>query len=102
MSKHLSAALLTAVMLAGCATVTVRPAGGPKIADKPDVELTKNYFFWGLSGEHTIDVQPLCGSKGVEQMQSVYTFGDGFLGAITLGIYAPKSARIWCNMEGAK
>jgi len=100
MLKSLSAALLAASVLTGCATVTIRPSGGEKIADNPDYQQRKNYFFWGLAGEHSIDVAQICAAKGVEQVQSLRTFGDGFLGAITLGIYAPKTAKVWCNLEG--
>jgi hypothetical protein len=95
------AATVAAFLLAGCATVTIRPEGGEKIADKPDSQQSKNYFFWGLAGEHTIDVKEICGSKGVEQVQSLRTFGNGFVGAITLGIYTPKTAKVWCKLEGA-
>lgn len=97
MSKHLSAALLAAVMLTGCASVTVRPEGGAKLSSEPTYNASKNYFFWGLKGEHTIDVQEICAGKGVDQLQSQKTFKDGFLGAITLGIYAPKTAKVWCK-----
>lgn len=100
MLKSWTAALFAAIILSGCATVTIRPEGGEKVVDKPDYQARKNYFFWGLSGEHTIDVAAVCGDKGVEQIQSQRTFGDGFLGAITLGIYTPKTAMVWCKLPG--
>lgn len=100
MLKQWSAALIAAVMLSACATVTVRPEGGTKVADKPDYAASKNYFFWGLAGEHTIDVTKICGDQGVEQFQSQHTFMNGFLGGITLGIYSPKTAKVWCNLTG--
>jgi hypothetical protein len=100
MLKSLSAALLATSILTGCATVTIRPSGGEKIADNPDYEQRKNYFFWGLAGEHSIDVAEICAANGVEQVQSQHTFGDRALGAVTLGIYAPKTAKVWCNLEG--
>jgi hypothetical protein len=98
--KQWGAALLAAMLLAGCASVTVRPEGGDKLAGKPDYQKSKNYFFWGLGGEHTIDVQEICEEKGVEQIQSQYTFVNGLLGGLTLGIYSPKTAKVWCK-EGA-
>jgi hypothetical protein len=98
--KQWSAALIAASLLAGCATVTIRPEGGAKTSAKPDYQATKNYFFWGLAGVHTIDVKEICEESGVEQMQSQFTFMNGLLGAITVGIYAPKTAKVWCK-EGA-
>ena len=97
MIKQLSAALLAAILVTGCASVTVRPEGGAKVASEPTYQKTKNYFFWGLKGEHTIDVQEVCAGKSVDQIQSQYTFVNGLLGAITLGIYAPKTAKVWCK-----
>jgi hypothetical protein len=98
--KIWSVALFAAFLLAGCASVTVRPNGGAKTSAKPDYQQSKNYFFWGLAGEHTIDVTTICEGKTVEQIQSQYTFVNGLLGGITLGIYSPKSAKVWCSMEG--
>ena len=100
MLKSWSAALFAAILLTGCATVTIRPEGGTKVAGKPDYEKTKPYFFWGLMKEHTINVAEVCGDKKVEQVQSQATFLNGFLGAITLGIYAPRTAKVWCALEG--
>jgi len=99
--KLWSVALFAAVLLSGCATVTIRPDGGTKVAGTPDYEKSKPYFFWGLAKEHTVNVVEICGDKKVEQVQSQRTFLDGFLGTITLGIYAPKTAKVWCALEGA-
>ena len=96
----LAAALVAASLLAGCATVTIRPEGGDKVSTTPDYKKSKPYFFWGLSKAHFVDVQKVCEGKGAEQIQSQYTFVDGLLGALTIGIYAPKTAKVWCK-EGA-
>ena len=101
MLKQGVAACLAALMLAGCAAVTVRPDGGGRVAGAPDFQESRSYFLWGLIGEHTIDVAEICGKSGVEQFQSIFTFGDGLLGVVTLGLYTPKTAKVWCNLEGA-
>jgi hypothetical protein len=87
--------------LGACAKVTIKPEGGEKIATPPTFEQSKTYLWWGLSGEHTINVMEVCQGKGVEQFQSQFTFMDGLKGAITLGIWSPKTARVWCT-ETAK
>jgi len=92
-----SCALLAVAYLAGCASATIRPDGDTRLGGKPTYQETKSYFFWGLSGEHEIDVVEVCRGKSVAQMQSQYTFVDGLLTFITLGIYAPKTARVWCD-----
>lgn len=100
MIKLWSVALIAAGLLAGCATVTARPDGGAKTSRKPDYQVSKNYFFWGLAGVHTIDVADVCDGKPAEQLQSQFTFLNGLLGQITLGIYLPKTAKVWCAEEG--
>lgn len=95
--KQWGLALVAAVMLMGCAPVTVRPDGGPKVSSPPDYQESKNYFFWGLGGVHTIDVTAVCGDAGMEQFQSRFTLVDRLLGFSTLGIYLPKTARVWCR-----
>jgi hypothetical protein len=89
--------LLTGLIISSCATATILPKGEGTIISNPNYEDSKSYFFWGLAGEHTIDVVEVCGDKEVSQMQSEITFGNGFVSAITLGIYSPKTAKVWCN-----
>lgn len=81
----------------GCYSVTSRPDGGFKVATKPDFEQRQDFFLWGLVGESHIDVQSVCANGKATQMQSQLTFVDGLLGLVTLGIYAPQSARVWCK-----
>jgi len=88
---------LTAIFLMACATVTIRPGGGEKDTRDPTYSKTETFFFWGLVGENHVNVKAVCGDKAVKQMQSQNTFVNGLLGAITLGIYAPRSVNIWCE-----
>ena len=100
MIKQWSAALIAASLLAGCATVTARPEGGAKTSRKPDYQVSKNYFFWGLAGVHTIDVADVCDGLPADQMQSQFTFVNGVFSTITFGIYLPKTAKVWCTEGG--
>lgn len=83
--------------VSACSTVTIHPGSDLKLATAPTHEERKNFFLWGLVGEHRVDVQQVCGQQSVEQMQSQATFVDGLLGAVTLGIYAPHSVKVWCE-----
>lgn len=95
MKKHLIC--LIAAALTGCSTVTIHPDRTGKLITPPTYQETKDFYFWGLNGEHTVDVQQICGGKEVIQMQSQATFEDGLWGALTLGIYAPHSVKVWCG-----
>ena len=93
-------ALITGVLmlaLAGCSTVTIRPEGTARLGTEPTHQMTYDYYFWGLAGEHRVDVQAVCGDRPVRQIQAQDTFENRVLTVITLGIYAPRSARIWCG-----
>lgn len=89
--------LAAGAALVSCATATIRPNGGPGISNPPTFSQTEPFFFWGLKGEHTVNVAEICQARGVEQMQTQQTFMNGFLTVITLGIYAPKTAKVWCR-----
>ena len=85
------------VTVSGCATVTITQQGEQKIISHPTYEKSQAFFLWGLVGDKYIDVKEVCGTKEVKQMQTQFTFVDELLSFITLGIYAPRTARVWCN-----
>lgn len=89
--------LFMSLLIVGCSTVTINPEVSGKLEAEPTYEERKNFYFWGLSGEHRVDVQSICSGKKPVQMQSQQTFTDGFLGVITLGIYSPHSVKVWCS-----
>jgi len=97
MIKKIIGALVLASLLSGCATVTIHPKKTQKLASTPSFEESKDFFFWGLSGEHRLNVAEVCGNKPVNQMQSQATFNDVVLTIVTLGIYAPHSVKVWCE-----
>lgn len=86
-----------ALAVSACSTVTINPDGRAKLAGEPSYQDSKSFFFWGLVGEHHVDVQRICNGKEPAQMQSQQTFTDGLLSQITLGIYMPYSVKVWCN-----
>ncbi|HEY8279398.1 MAG TPA: Bor family protein [Bdellovibrionota bacterium] len=96
--RHLTV-ILCILTFAACSTVTVVPAGKGKISSKPNYEDSKSFFLLGIIGEHDVNISEVCGKNGARQMQSQRTFLDGFLTVITLGIYAPKTAKVWCEKE---
>lgn len=55
-----------------------------------------SFFLWGLVGRHTVDMNQVC-PDGVGWFQNRWTFGDGFVGCITFGIYQPVTIEVRCN-----
>jgi hypothetical protein len=85
------------VITTGCYSVTIRPDGGFKVATQPSFEQRQDFYLWGLVGESHIDTQKVCSSKTPTQMQSQVTVVDALLGLVTLGIYSPETAKVWCK-----
>jgi hypothetical protein len=89
--------VVLAIVVSGCYSVTSRPAGGFKTAGQPTFEQRQDFFLWGLVGESHIDTAKVCKGSQPAQMQSQRTVVDSLLTLVTLGIYAPESARVWCK-----
>ena len=87
------------IALCACSSVTIQPEAKAKITTKPTYQESKSFFIFGLVGEHHINVTEICKGKEPLQMQSQQTFSDGLLTVLTLGIYAPHTAKVWCPQE---
>ena len=98
--KKIALCILFVGMMSGCTTVTIRDQGTTKVSSSPDYSTMNHFFFWGLVGHSHVNVTQICGNKPPVQLQTEQTFLDGFLQVITLGIYAPRSAYVWCSEEG--
>ena len=73
------------------------PSGTAKRADDPTWSDQKQYFFWGLVGENTVDLKNVCGGGEVASTQAETTFVDGLFTALTIGVWAPRHAKVWCK-----
>ncbi len=87
------------LVLSGCAPVTITQSGQSDFQLRPDYEESKYFFFWGLIGEHHIDVKEICQDKPVKQMQTKYSSWDVLWGGLSLGLYLPRTAKVWCQSE---
>lgn len=83
--------------LAGCTTVNVVPNGENVSDADPTWQERQHFFLFGLIGESHVDVGSICGEKEVLQMQSRFMPLDGLIGLVTASIYAPRTARVWCE-----
>jgi hypothetical protein len=93
--KKLMIAVLAATALSGCAQQTF------KIHDDVAVQpahVTKQAFFVnGIGQEHTIDAAQICGGANKVVRTEVQESGmDVLLRVVTLGIYTPREARVYC------
>ncbi|MFK8050950.1 MAG: Bor family protein [Halioglobus sp.] len=98
-SKKNRMLVATAILIAvsACSSVTIRPEGGEKDTSAPSYMDSKPFYFWGIKGEHEVDVNELCEGAEVSQMQTVMTSSDWMFGYLTLFIYSPRTVKIWCE-----
>lgn len=90
--------LLIAILLTfGCSSVNIRTDQGREEGRPPTFQKRYVFWWWGLRGEHSVNVREVCVGKPVIQMQVVDTIPDAFYTLITLGIFSPRTARIWCG-----
>ncbi|PWU12881.1 MAG: Bor family protein [Bdellovibrio sp.] len=88
---------VSALMFAACSTVTISPPGKTTVVStEPTYKDSKPFFLLGIVGEETVDVQKICSGPPI-QMQTQNTFLDSFLAIITIGIYTPKTVKVWCQ-----
>lgn len=94
----MASSIIACLLLASaCSTVTVNPRGAQKRSSSPTYSERHHYGFWGLTGEKWIDVKDVCDGAKPVQMQAQTSFLDGLFGGITIGLYAPRHARVWCE-----
>ena len=94
--KKLMIAVVASVILSGCAqqTFTINK----DISEKPQQTTTHHFFVSGIGQTKTVDAAAVCGGADkVVRTEVQQTFADGFLGFITLGIYTPRDARVYCS-----
>jgi hypothetical protein len=92
--------VVTAVIaLSACSTVTMLPQGNVKLSSQPTYQQSHPFFLWGLVGESRVNVLAVCNNQDPIQLQTQETFLDGFLGVVTLGVYFPRTAKVWCPKE---
>ena len=97
MKKMLLATAL-ALLIAGCAQQTFTVQNKPA-AVAPKETITHPFLrFSGIGQKKTVDAAKICGgAENVVKTETQQTFVNGLLSFITLGIYTPLEARVYCS-----
>lgn len=93
--KKILGMCMVLLMLSACSTQKFGLS--PQVNTIPSYEGTSHFVFWGIGQEKKYDPVEICGYRGVNAIDTHTSFLDGFLGALTWGIYAPESYAIYCN-----
>ena len=98
MKKMLLATAL-ALLITGCAQQTFTVQNKPA-AVAPKETITHHFFVSGIGQKKTVDAAKICGgAENVVKTETQQTFVNGLLGFITLGIYTPLEARVYCSQQ---
>lgn len=93
--------VLLSVSLLGCAsqTVILRPAAQTPLPDSQQTSAdSQTFWLGGLGQDQRIDAARLCG--GAEHVMGVRTHQtslEAALAAISLGVYSPRTAAVFCQ-----
>jgi outer membrane biogenesis lipoprotein LolB len=92
--KTLVMAVLLA-LLSACSTQTSLIQGGEGRLASSDMQ---SFFISGLGQTQTIDAAYVCGGADkVAKVERVMSPLNWFLGVLTLGIYTPLDAKVYCT-----
>ncbi len=87
------------LFLTACSSVTIRPYGGEKDTSPPDYQSSKTFYLAGIIGEYEVNTSIVCGERRVMQMQAVTSLSDWLQSVLTLLIYTPRTAKVWCEHQ---
>jgi len=99
MKLTLAGVLVCSTLLLGCAaqTFTINGEHGEH-GEVPTTQTSQHFFISGLGQEQITDAAKVCGGVDkIIKVEAQHTFVNGLLGAITLGIYTPRDAKVYCK-----
>lgn len=98
MKTRITLLMTWSILVAGCHTMRF------ELMDKPHDRVVyerKSFFLWGLVPTQSVDVGTRC-PAGVAAVRERTTFTDGLLGALTLGVWQPRSSWYYCLRDGGR
>ena len=69
----------------------------PNVETQPSYEGRSHFFFWGMWQKKNYNLANACYGRGINAIESYWTFYDSLMGGLSMGIYAPESYAIYCN-----
>jgi hypothetical protein len=94
--KKIIAIVALQLALAGCAQQTFTLRDG---AARIPHETRQTFIVHGIGQSQTIDAAAVCGGADKVARTEVQQSGmDVFLRVVTLGIYTPREARVYCSL----
>jgi len=95
---RLAAAALLSTLLGGCMMYTkveLDPKWDRHV--KYSVEDYYDYYLFGFVGDPTLNLQKMCVDQRPYGFVRVQSTEDVLLELMTIGIYSPRTVRVWCG-----
>jgi hypothetical protein len=66
----------------------------------PHFSKWSHFFFWGIGQETILNSGEMCINEGgTAFVETKLTFAQGLIGAVSYGIYSPRTNNIYCNKQ---
>ncbi len=98
MNKPVLAIVMAAALMTGCANQRFNVAGELSATPSAKSEDSQTFFVSGIGQKQTVNASQVCGGAAkVEGVAVEQSATDVLFGMITLGIYTPRTARVYCK-----
>lgn len=88
--------VLVVLMLSSCMTQRVYTGSGAGAA-VPAYKKSQPFFVSGVGQTKEVNAQAICRQSGIAKVNATFTPLDVVLGAVTFGIYTPRTMEVYCN-----
>ncbi|TGN09752.1 Bor family protein [Leptospira ilyithenensis] len=95
--KNISFLILVTLFLSACATQKIYISEDTNDGRIATQEGTSHFFIAGIGQTKEYSAAQVCDDRPVVAVETSYSFLNGLLGAITYGIYSPRSYAIYCG-----
>lgn len=95
--KNAILAVLAATLISACSTQRVYLDKDDRTSSRDSYEKSQPFFIYGLGQTTEFDVDQACGKRKPSIVETKQTFVDGLLGAVTFGIYTPRTLQVYCK-----
>ncbi len=96
--SRLAGVLIAALLSAGCYHATIDTGRAPSM--DTIVRPWANSWVYGLVPPQTLETAQRCQS-GVAKVETMHSFLNGLVGALTFGIYTPMTLKVTCAQSGS-
>lgn len=98
-SLHRCLAVLLLIAASGCASIVSPRKPETRTFAPPTYSSSRALFFWGLlEGQPDLALSEICLGKDADQVTFVTTPVDAIETLVTLGLYSPRTVRVWCQL----